>query len=118
VIARGDSIRALVERWRDRVSELRPFSPAAASAFSLAAQELERAVGDEAAITVDLAEASAESGYSRKYLSDLIAGGKLPNRGKKYEPRIALGDLPRKPGYHRPSAKDAMGPALSLHSRR
>jgi hypothetical protein len=82
--------------WRDRAAELDPYAPPAAEAFRTAAAELEatlRAAADE---ELTLAEAAAESGYSAERLRRKVAGGEIPNAGRKGAPRIRRADLPRK----------------------
>jgi len=43
---------------------------------------------------VTLREAAGLTGYSVEHLARLIRQGRLPNAGRKYAPRILVGDLP------------------------
>lgn len=47
--------------------------------------------------SLTLTTAAAESGYSRRQLTRMIAEGKLANVGRHNAPRVLRKDLPRKP---------------------
>ena len=83
--------------WRSRAVQLDPYSSSAAEAFRTAAGELDTALREAADAPLTLAEATAESGYSKRRLRELIASGALVNIGRKGAPRIRRADLPRKP---------------------
>jgi hypothetical protein len=86
----------LVARWRSRAEELRPFAPAAAAAFEMAAAELEGYDLERAAEVLTLERAAEVSGYSADHLARLIRRGQIPNAGRPRAPRIRRSDLPRK----------------------
>ena len=91
-----DAVRELPTRWRQRATELRPFSEPAARAFDLAADELagSLAQGDDELLT--LKEASRASQYSVDHLARRIREGAIPNAGRPHAPRIRRADLPRR----------------------
>lgn len=92
------NVSELVERWRARSENLESWGASdAAKAFGVAADELERAIMTQAAATVNLTEASRESGYSADHLGRLVREGRIPNAGRKNAPQIRLQHLPRKP---------------------
>ena len=84
----------LATRWRTRGDELDPYAPAAAAAFHTAAAELEAALQAAEDELLPPAEASTESGLSKRRLRELSAEGKLENVGRKGAPRYRRGDLP------------------------
>lgn len=86
----------LLEAWRARAGELRPFAPGVAEAFAKCADELEAAIREQGNETLNLTEAARESGYSADHLARLVKGGKIPNAGSKHRPRIRRANLPRK----------------------
>jgi len=59
-----------------------------------------RGDGDE---TLNLQQASQESGYSADHLGRLVREGKIPNAGRPNAPRIRRADLPRKASGLRPA---------------
>jgi hypothetical protein len=93
----------LPRTWRDRAGELRPYAPAAAVAWTRAADELEAALAAAADEELTLGEASSESGYSERRLRELLAEGAIPMAagGRKGRPRILRRDLPRRAGAAR-----------------
>ena len=80
--------------WRGRGDELDPYAPAAAAAFRTAASERETALQAAEDALLPPAEASTESGLSKRRLRELEAEGKLENHGRKGAPRYRRGDLP------------------------
>lgn len=68
----------------------RPYSEAIAG-------QLEEALREHESEVLTLSQAAAESGYSKRRLRELVAEGKLENRGEKGRPRILRRDLPLKP---------------------
>jgi hypothetical protein len=82
--------------WRDRAETLGPYSPAAATAYREAAEELAAALEHYGGATLTLQEASSESGLSVDHLARLIRQGRIENAGEKGAPRIRRRDLPRK----------------------
>ena len=60
------------------------------------AGELSEALRDAAEEALTLGQASAESGYSKRRLRELVAEGSVANAGRKGAPRIRRADLPRK----------------------
>ncbi|MGH7688845.1 MAG: hypothetical protein ACREN3_04495 [Gemmatimonadaceae bacterium] len=59
--------------------------------------DMEAVFSAEAAETLTLAEAAAETGYTRDHIARLIRTGTLPNAGRPRAPRVRRADLPRKP---------------------
>lgn len=103
-MTRVSSCSALVAAWRSRARELEPYAPTVATAFSRAAEELERVLQLEAEEVLTLAVAATESGYTTDHLSRLIREGKIPNAGRPHAPRIRRSDLSRKPSARRQGA--------------
>lgn len=62
------------------------------------ADELEQSVAEEAAQLVSLTEGARLSGFTTRTLSTLVRRRILTNYGTTTRPRVAIGDLPRKPG--------------------
>ena len=87
----------LTDQWEADAEKLREYGQeSAAKVAELHAYQLRealRAAGDE---SLTLAEAAAESGYSKRRLRELVSKGSVPNAGRKGAPRIRRGDLPRK----------------------
>ncbi len=91
------SIEALFVRWRLRADSLASWGASdTAKAFRAAAYELEAVMLAESSSTVNLTEASVETGYSADHLGRLVREGRIPNAGRKSAPRIRRQDLPRK----------------------
>ena len=88
---------ALADQWEADAIKLREYGQeAAASVAELHAHQLReavRAAGDQA---LTLAEAAAESGYSKRRLRELVSEGSVLNVGRRGAPRIKRSDLPRK----------------------
>ena len=87
----------LADQWEADAEKLREYGQeSAAKIAELHAYRLRealRAVCDE---PLTLAEAAAESGYSKRRLRELVSEGSVPNAGRKGAPRIRRGDLPQK----------------------
>ena len=88
---------ALADAWEADARKLREYGQeSAAKIAELHARQLRdalRAAGEEA---LTLAEAAAESGYSKRRLRELVSGGSVANAGRRGAPRIRRRDLPRK----------------------
>lgn len=65
------------------------------------ARELREALREGLDEPLTLSEAAELSGYSEDHLRHLVAGGTVPNAGRKGAPRIRRGDVPVKPGHTR-----------------
>ena len=63
--------------------------------------DLEAVCAAEDGETLTLAQAAAESGYSRDHLARLIRTGAILNVGRRRAPRVRRVDLPRKPAARR-----------------
>ena len=89
----------LAARWREHADWLRTWAAAegAATALERAAAELDEAVREASEERLTLEQGSAESGYSKRRLRELVSKGSIPNAGVKGAPRIRRSDLPRKP---------------------
>jgi hypothetical protein len=97
-------LRTLPDRWREDSVLLRRYGDErGAHVCELLAADLESALRSMQSEALTLSEASAESGYSERRLREMVAGGGLPNAGRKGAPRIRRADLPHKPGK-RPAA--------------
>ena len=90
-------VACLADQWEADAEKLREYDQeSAAKVAELHASQLRealRAAGDE---SLTLAEAAAESGYSKRRLREFVHQGSVPNAGRKGAPRIRRGDLPRK----------------------
>lgn len=108
-------VRDLAAAWLARAAELEAYAPPAAEAFRRASAELLAAIdqADHEALTLE--EAALASGFSRDHLRHLVAGGQIPNAGKRGAPRIRRRDLPRKPSST--SSYDPNADALQLVNR-
>ena len=89
----------LAPRWRTRAKEMRDLD-AKAQAVTLehCAEELEDALRDLEAVSLNLQQAAEESGYSADHLGRLVREGRIPNAGQGGSPKILRRDLPRKAG--------------------
>jgi hypothetical protein len=94
---------ALPALWRARAEGMRPYAPAAATAFDNCAAELEAALGTASADLLTLQEAAEVSGYSADHLGRLIRTGKLTSYGRPHSPRLRRSELPRKASAVAPS---------------
>ena len=90
-------VESLADQWEADARLLREYcQESAAKVAELHAYQLRealRAAGDE---PLTLAEAAAESGYSKRRLRELVAEGSVSNAGRRGAPRIRRSDLPRK----------------------
>jgi len=85
----------LPTRWRDSAEELEGFGAAQqAQAVRRCAVELEESIRAAATEVLTVAEAATETGYSKDYLRQRVANGKIPNAGQRGRPRILRQDLP------------------------
>ena len=67
-----------------------------AKAFEEAAADLENALRAGDSQLLNLTQAAKQSGYSARYLGELVRRGTIPNAGKPKAPKIRGADLPRK----------------------
>jgi hypothetical protein len=115
--------RDLAERWqrrRDDLARLRALVDGATlcDEFLASLEDCEREVGNS---TITLAEAARISGYSAEHLARLVRSGTIPNRGRKFSPRVSASDLPRRIRNvvrEREREYDAVTDARSLKARR
>lgn len=100
--APSDDLRSLAQSWRleaNRYDDDKQVTPAAISRRH--ANQLEHAAAIRDATLVTLAEAARISGFSTRQLSRLVKCGRVPSLAGSGRPRVAIGDLPRKPGMAR-----------------
>ncbi len=93
---RSTSLEGLTRKWRTRADELRPYTVPTAATFDRAAAELEEALTTYLMEPLTLAQAEAQSGYSRDHPGRKVRAGAIPNAGRPRAPRILRRDLPRK----------------------
>jgi hypothetical protein len=108
----------LPRTWRAEAEHLKPYAPAAAVAYELAAAQLEQALATANDESLTLEEAARESGFSRDHLRHLVSAGELPNAGRKGSPRVLRKHLPKKAARPGSGAYDPDADALALVSRR
>ena len=90
-------LACLADKWEADATKLREYGQeSAARVAELHAHQLREALRAAADESLTLAEAAAESGYSKRRLRELVSEGSVPNAGRKGAPRIRRGDLPRK----------------------
>jgi hypothetical protein len=98
------TVAHLPTAWRARAELLRRHGASeAASTCDTCADELESAVHAADGRLLTLAEAAAESGYSRDHIGRLVRDAVIPNRGRPNAPRVRRGDLPCKSGISTPA---------------
>lgn len=108
----------LLERWRDRASDVTGHLAPADALWLRAVKELEEALFMAESEPLTLEQAQELSGFSKDYLAREIRQGRIPNAGKKRAPRIRRGDVPRKAGHRVTSvALSAVGSASSPAAR-
>ena len=84
--------------WRSKAKLFREHEETSvALAYEKCASALEEVLIREDDVAHTLTEAAQLSGYSADHLGRLVREGKIPNAGRLGAPRIACGDLPRKP---------------------
>lgn len=101
-------IRGIAQEWKRQSRELGTrygISQVTRTLDSLAA-DLLQAVDTAENRLFNLTEAAEVSGYSADHLGRLVRAGTIPNAGRPNAPKIALRDLPMRPG-HLPSGPDA-----------
>ena len=83
--------------WRARATELRRWAAdnGAATAFELAADELEQASRVEADTLLTVAQAAALTGRHPDTVGSAVREGRLTNRGVKHRPRVQQAELLR-----------------------
>jgi len=100
--------------WKERAATLNEYGDVqVARIWTIAANELSRAMESSAAETLSLAEASRLCGYSAAYLGALIKRGTITNAGRTHAPRIRRQDLPPKkqPGGRGRPSRPKFGPS-------
>lgn len=89
----------LARHWRTEAANLRGWGACAeATVLERAADELERATGEDMNEGLTLIDAARLIGYSAEHLGRLIRQGKLRNVGRKHAPRGELTPKPDLPG--------------------
>jgi hypothetical protein len=107
--------------WRTRATQLGPYAPAAAQAFTEAATELESALDEAEMEMLGLEAAAAYSGYSPDHLRRLVREGGLPTERRGRRLYFRAGALPRKPGRFdelAPGGYDPVADARQVADRR
>lgn len=117
------AVHELLETWRRQAEVFRQWGrPDAADMLEEAARQVEGALTADADSLLSLDEAAAASGYSKRRLRELLADGRLENRGRKGAPRIRRADLPHRspasPPHLAGSSFDARAEAESILRRR
>lgn len=111
-------IEQLANRWREDAETLERYHDAALAAVCREhADALVAALRDAGDEALTLAEAAAESGFSRDRLRHLVADGSIANVGVKGSPRIRRADVPRK-ATAAPAGFDASAVARRLTARK
>jgi hypothetical protein len=91
-------LKQLAQTWYAEAAQYRRRGQDAQAALVVSlAQELEECLKSISEEVLTLTRASEVSGYTSDHLGRLIREGKIPNAGRPNAPRIAEGDLPRKP---------------------
>jgi hypothetical protein len=87
-------IDELVEQWRCRAQDCREVAAeGAARAFEIAATELENRIAERLDGELTPTEGALLVGRSVSALEKKCRQGRLPNRGKKGQPRFSIRDL-------------------------
>lgn len=95
-------VPSLAQRWRlDAVRYEEDRLPTVAAVLLRCAEQLEGATRESESALVTLTDGARLSGYSPRQLSRLVHRGRIPNYGSETRPKVAVGDLPRKPGLAR-----------------
>ncbi len=90
----------LPEAWRELALQQRDLgADPQARTLEWCADTLEGSLQDGEDELLNLQEAGAISGYSRRHLGRLMKAGAIPNSGTPDSPRLLRSDLPRKPGH-------------------
>ncbi len=93
---------SLAQRWRlDAVRYEEDRLPTVAAVLLRCADQLDGVMREQESTLVSLSEGGRLSGYSPRQLSRLVRRGRIPNYGTETRPKVAVGDLPRKPGLAR-----------------
>ena len=91
-------LKQLAQTWHNEAAQYRRRGQdAQAALIDSLARELEERLKSASEEVLTLRRASEISGYTPDHLARLIREGKIPNAGRPNAPRIAEGDLPRKP---------------------
>ena len=88
-------LTSLAVLWRSRACDLRRWAAAepAATAYELAAQELEEQLSAASDRLVGAAEAAALVGRHRDTIGNALRDGRLTNHGGKHRPLVRVGEL-------------------------
>jgi hypothetical protein len=106
------STATLAERWRADAKVLRQYGATSqADDLEARATELEEFERERTLEALTLEQAAMESGYTYSALEKMVRRGELENIGKKGQPRLRRGDLPRK--ARAPSRRLSGGPELA-----
>ena len=107
----------IVERWSARAQEFKRLG-AMVDAYRLISEliiELEGLFREEDSDVLTLEQAAEYSAYSVDHLARSVRSGAIPNAGRKGQPRVRRGDLPRKSGALRNEMPE---PILAVNTRR
>ena len=89
--------RALATQWRADADTFARYSGSQlADVCRRHADELDAAIRSIQGEALTLAEAAAESGYSKDRLRHMVADGTVPNAGRKGAPRVLRSEVPSK----------------------
>ena len=105
------SLADLPPRWSGRAAEMRFLGqePIAALIEAMLG-EFETELAADASEALTIAQAAAESGYSKEHLRRLVREEQIPSAGKPNAPLIRRADVPIKPG-RLASKRDAKTPS-------
>lgn len=103
----SEPIRALALQWQQESATLRSRfgEDRTTKTLQSLSDDLLGWIEEAQSRLLNLVEASEISGYSAGHLGRLIKHGEIPNSGRPNAPKIALRELPMKPG-HLPSSLD------------
>ena len=107
----------LLTRWAQRAAEFQRVTAMVDGhlVISELIAELETLFREEESETLTLEQAADNSGYSVDHLARSLRSGAIPNAGRKGQPRVRRGDLPRKPAALRNEMHE---PILAVNTRR
>lgn len=94
----GEVAAKLLAQWEQRCEDWARFDATVKGAIVAAqvVEDLRRLATIDAEVSLSLAQAARQSGYSADHLGRLVRQGKIPNAGRPNAPRIRLSDVPRK----------------------
>lgn len=101
----SEPIRALAQEWKQESVRLRSRfgEHHATKTMQTLADELLECIEAAQGRLLNLKEAAGVSGYSDDHLGRLVRSGDIVNSGRPNAPKIALRDLPMKPGHLHPT---------------